>query len=145
MTIWKGNYTIQVLNEWSENTMVEVLGIEFTEMGDNFLRARMPVDQRTKQPHGVLHGGASCVLAETVGSTAGNLCVEFTTHYCFGQSIQTNHIKTAKEGWVVGTARPIHLGKSSQVWEIDIRNEKNELVSVNRLTNMVMQRVVNQQ
>lgn len=120
--------------------MLETLSIEFTELGDDFLRARMPVDNRTRQPYGVLHGGASCVLAETAGSSAGNLCLDIGKQFCYGLNIQTNHIKTVRDGFLVATARPIHLGKSTQIWEIDIRNEKEELISINRLTNIVMER-----
>lgn len=142
MSIWKGSYTLEILNSWSKDTMLETLGIEFTELGTDFLRLRMPVDHRTRQPYGVLHGGASCVLAETAGSTAGNLCLEAKKQFCYGLSIQTNHIKTIKEGYITATARPIHLGRTTQVWEIDIRDEKEQLISINRLTNIIMMREI---
>ncbi len=142
MSIWKGSYTLEILNSWSKDTMLETLAIEFTELGTDFLRLRMPVDHRTRQPYGVLHGGASCVLAETAGSTAGNLCLEAKKQFCYGLSIQTNHIKTIKEGYITATARPIHLGRTTQVWEIDIRDEKEQLISINRLTNIIMMREI---
>ena len=114
--------------------MVEYLGIDFIEIGDDYLVARMPVDHRTKQPLGIMHGGASCVLAETVGSTAANCCVDPALHYCVGLDINTNHLRQATEGYVIGAARPYHIGKRTQVWSIEIVNEKKQRISVNRLT-----------
>lgn len=138
--IWAVHLTFEMLAERSKNTMVEHLGIEFTEIGDDFLIARMPIDTRTLQPMGIMHGGASCVLAETVGSNAANFCVDLTTHYCVGLDINTNHIRSVREGFVMGTARPYHLGRSTQVWGIEIVNEKKQLISVNRLTMAVLSR-----
>lgn len=140
MNIWKTPIDISDANLRSKNTMAEYLGIEFIEVGQDFLVAKMPVDHRTKQPIGIMHGGASCVLAETVGSTAGNYCVDIKTHYCVGLDINTNHIRSMREGYVIGTAKPFHLGKSTQVWEIDIRDEHNHRVSINRLTLAVLTR-----
>jgi uncharacterized protein (TIGR00369 family) len=120
--------------------MSEYLGIEFTEVGDDYLIATMPVDHRTKQPIGIMHGGASCVLAETVGSTAANFCVDITTHYCVGLDINTNHIRPMREGYVIAVAKPFHLGKKTQVWSIDIKNKEGKLVSVSRLTMSVLKR-----
>lgn len=140
MKIWQIDISLELIKERSKNTMVECLGIEFTEIGDNFLVARMPVDARTKQPLGIMHGGASCVLAETVGSTAANFCVDQRSNYCVGLDINTNHIRSAREGYVIGTAKPFHLGKSTQVWSIEIVNEEKKLVSVNRLTMAVLAR-----
>lgn len=140
MNIWKTPIDISDANLRSKNTMTEYLGIEFIEVGQDFLVAKMPVDHRTKQPIGIMHGGASCVLAETVGSTAGNYCVDIKTHYCVGLDINTNHIRSMREGYVIGTAKPFHLGKSTQVWEIDIRDEHNHRVSINRLTLAVLTR-----
>lgn len=140
MTIWRVDITLATLNERSKNTMGEYLGIEFIDIGDDFLKARMPIDQRTKQPVGIMHGGASCALAETVGSTAANCCVDITQFYCVGLDINTNHIRSIREGYVVGTAKPFHLGKTTQVWGIEIVNEKQQLISVNRLTMAVLQR-----
>lgn len=140
MQIWKNNITLDALNERGKNTMSDYLGIEFIEMGDDFLVARMPVDHRTKQPIGIMHGGASCVLAETVGSTAANCAVDLAQYYCVGLDINTNHIRSAKEGFVIGTAKPFHLGRTTQVWGIEIVNEKKQLISVNRLTMAVLAR-----
>lgn len=126
--------TIEAITDVRKGTMVAHLGIEFTEIGEDFLKGRMPVDNRTIQPMGIMHGGASCVLAETLGSIAGCYCVDATKQACVGLSMNTNHLSMAKDGYVYGTAKPIHLGRSTQVWEIDIVNEKGKLVSVNRLT-----------
>ena len=140
MAIWKTEMSIAAVTKRCANTMVDHLGIEFIEIGDDFLVARMPVDHRTKQPLGIMHGGASCVLAETVGSTAGNCAVDPTINYCVGLDINTNHIRSAREGFVIGTAKPYHLGRSTQVWGIEIYNEQKQLVSVNRLTLAVLNR-----
>jgi uncharacterized protein (TIGR00369 family) len=140
MQIWNKPLTLEILNNRSTNTLAENLGIEFIEIGDDFLVARMPVDQRTKQPIGIMHGGASCVLAETIGSTAANCCVDSDKSYCVGLDINTNHIRSIKDGFVIGKARPFHLGKTTQVWGIEISNEHNQLISVNRLTMAVLQR-----
>ncbi len=138
--IWQQSPDLVTLNNRGKNTMVEFLGIEIIEVGDDFMRANMPVDHRTKQPIGIMHGGASCVLAETVGSTAANFCVNIETHYCVGLDINTNHIRSVKSGIVTATAKPFHLGKSSQVWHIEIHNDKQQLVSISRLTMAVLAR-----
>lgn len=140
MTIWVAELNLKMINERGRNTMVEYLGIEFTEIGNNFLVACMPVDKRVHQPLGIMHGGASCVLAETVGSTAANYCVDQSKQYCVGLDINTNHIKSIREGFVVGTAKPFHLGKTTQVWGIEIRDEQGKLISINRLTMAVLTR-----
>lgn len=121
--IWK-TIDIKELNEWHNNSMQQHVGIEFTEAGDDFLKATMPVDYRTKQPMGLLHGGASVVLAESLGSVASVLCIDSTTQTVVGLEINANHIKTARDGFVTGIAKPIHLGRSTQVWEIKIYNEQ---------------------
>lgn len=138
--IWKTSISPEILHERGKNSIVEVLGIEFTEIGDNYLSAKMPVDYRTKQPIGIMHGGSSCVLAETVGSTAANFCVDITQQYCVGLSIYTNHIKSVRSGFVIGTATPIHVGKTTQIWNIDIASEDKKLVSSTRLVMMVLDR-----
>lgn len=140
MKIWQTEFDLKTVNDRAKNTMSDFLGIEFIEMGEDYLVARMPVDERTKQPIGIMHGGASCVLAESVGSTAANYCVQLDKFYCVGLDINTNHIKAMRSGYVIGTARPFHLGKSTQVWAIEIRNEEGKLVSVNRLTMAVLPR-----
>ncbi len=118
--------------------MVEHLGIEFLELGNNFISARMPVDHRTHQPMGLLHGGASIALAETLGSVASSILVDHNKYNCVGLEINANHIKSVRKGFVTGKATPIHLGKKTHVWDIKITNEKNELVCVCRLTVVVL-------
>ncbi|MEA9581552.1 MULTISPECIES: hotdog fold thioesterase [Xanthomonas] len=131
---------LAVLNASSRNTLIEHLGIVFTEAGDDWLRATMPVDARTKQPFGLLHGGASVVLAETLGSSAGNLCVEMTTQMCVGLEINANHLRASTEGLVTGTARAVHVGRSTHVWDIVIENPAGKRVCVSRLTLAVVAR-----
>lgn len=140
MSIWKTPLTLKEAQDIRKDTMVDHLGIVFTEVGDDFLKGKMPVDKRTVQPMGIMHGGASCVLAETLGSVAGCHCVDYSKQACVGISINTNHIRMAKDGFVYGTAKPIHLGRSTQVWEIDIIDEKGKTVSINRLTLAVIDR-----
>ena len=136
--VWTKEFTLTELNELCKGNMGEHLGIEFIEVGDDYLVARMPVDQRTKQPLGIMHGGASCVLTETVGSTAANCCVDAAKFYCVGLDINTNHIRSIREGWVIATTRPYHIGKKTQVWSIEIKNESEQLISVTRLTMAVL-------
>lgn len=132
---------LALLNASSANTAVSHLGIEMIELGDDFLRARMPVDARTKQPAGLLHGGASVLLAETLGSSAAFLCVDMKTQTVVGLEINANHLKSAREGSVIGTARPIHLGGRTQVWEIRIEQEASgDLVCISRITMAVLER-----
>lgn len=138
--MWTQSVTCEFFNERGKNTLCDHLAIEFIEIGDDFLTAKMPVDDRTRQPLGILHGGASCVLAETVGSMAAQLCVNFDTHYCVGLDINTNHIRSIKSGYVYGTARPYHLGRSTQVWSIEIVDDAQQLISVTRLTMAVLTR-----
>lgn len=123
----------------SPNTLVEHLGIEYTSIGEDHITARMPVDARTHQPFGLLHGGASVVLAETLGSIAANL-VAPEGKFCVGLDINANHVKSVRSGWVYGTTRPVHVGGKTQVWEIRIENEDEELVCVSRITMAVMDR-----
>ncbi|HMR56572.1 MAG TPA: hotdog fold thioesterase [Cyclobacteriaceae bacterium] len=138
MPVFTSAVTLEKLNALSANTMVAHLGIEYTRIGDDFLEARMPVDHRTQQPLGLLHGGASVTLAETLGSIAATCCVNTTVQYCVGLEINANHIKSVREGFVTGTARPIHIGKRTQLWEIRIVNEKQELVCISRITLAVL-------
>lgn len=127
-------FNVQHLQEISQNTMVEHLGIEFLELGVNFISAKMPVDERTIQPMGLLHGGASLALAETLGSVASTLLVDIKKQFCVGLEINANHIKSARSGYVFGKATPIHVGKKTHVWDIKIKNDREELVCVSRLT-----------
>lgn len=121
------------LNELSRGTAMEPLGIRFTEIGPDYLRGTMPVDERTKQPYGLLHGGASVLLAETLGSTAGNLCVP-EGRVCVGLEINANHLRAVRGGSVTGTARPLHVGGRTQVWEIRIEDARGKLACISRLT-----------
>ena len=122
----------------SRNTMVEHLGITITAIGDNYIEARMPVDKRTHQPMGLLHGGASVVLAETLGSFGAFLCVNPEEKACVGLEINENHIRSVREGFVIGRATPKHIGKTTQVWEITVSTEEGKLVCVSRLTVQVL-------
>lgn len=140
MSIWIEEISLETAQRRSQNTMLEFLGIVFTEVGKDFLKATMPVDARTHQPLGIMHGGASCVLAESVGSTAANYCVDQNKNYCVGLDINTNHIRSIREGLVIAKATPFHLGKTTQVWHIEIRDEKEHLISINRLTMAVLAR-----
>ncbi len=128
------NITLDILNESSKNSMVEHLGIIYTDVGADFITAKMPVDYRTHQPLGLLHGGASVALAETLGSVAATFSVDHEKYNCVGIEINANHIRGITEGWVIGTAKPLHLGKSTQIWQIIINNESGELVCISRLT-----------
>ncbi len=135
--IWKREIKIEELNLASRESIVGNVGITFLEKGKDFLSATMPVDKRTKQPLGILHGGASVVLAETLGSTASYMTLEDPC-YSVGLEIKANHLKNATEGVVKGKAKPVHLGKTTQVWDIAVRNETNELICVSRLTMLVL-------
>jgi len=138
MSIFNPGVTLESLNKLSANTMVSHLGIEFTQIGDDFIEAKMPVDARTQQPLGLLHGGASVTLAETLGSVAATCCVDHESQYCVGLDINANHVKSAKNGYVFGITKPIHIGKKTHVWEIRITNEQNELICISRITMAVI-------
>jgi 1,4-dihydroxy-2-naphthoyl-CoA hydrolase len=131
---------IASLNAMCKNTISEVLGMEFTEVGNNYVVAKMPVDKRTHQPYGLLHGGASVVLAETLGSVAAMLMVDSETHYCVGLEINANHLRGITKGWVYGRTSAIHIGKTTQVWSIEIINEKEQLVCISRITMAVLKK-----
>jgi 1,4-dihydroxy-2-naphthoyl-CoA hydrolase len=120
--------------------MGEHLGIQWTEVGEDYLKAEMPVDHRTKQPYGLLHGGASCALAETIGSVASAMVVDHSKFYCVGLEINANHIRGAKEGFVTGIAKPLHVGSTTHVWDIKIYDEKDQLICVSRLTMAILKR-----
>jgi len=140
MGIFRTQRTVKSLNEWSVNTIASHIGIEFTAIGEDFLEATMPVDHRTHQPLGLLHGGASVTLAETLGSVAATLCVDETKQFCVGLEINANHIRSVTAGYVKGVAKPVHIGKKTQVWEIRITTDKEELVCVSRITLAVLDR-----
>ncbi len=137
MRIWKQNVDLAAVNAWSRRTLMEAIDIRITDIGDDHLTGTMPVDDRTRQPYGILHGGASVALAETLGSTAAMLCCE-NGMAAVGLDINANHLRPVREGTVTGTARPLHVGRSTQVWEIRIENDARELVCVARLTMAVV-------
>jgi 1,4-dihydroxy-2-naphthoyl-CoA hydrolase len=137
MAIWKKPISIQILADIHKDTAVDHLGMEFLEVGDDFIRGRMPVDKRTRQPYGLLHGGVSVVLAETLGSCGAG----FSTpgdYRAVGLDINANHLKGATSGWVTGIARPVHIGRTTQVWQIDMRNDAGEMTCVSRITMAVL-------
>lgn len=136
MSIWHPNNPIDLkaMTEWGSATMPGFLGIEFTEIGDDWLKARMPVNERTHQPFGRLHGGASIAFAETIASTAGALAVDRSTHVVVGQEINGNHIRPARDGYVYATAKAEAIGRSSHVWTIRVENEEGKLVCLSRIT-----------
>lgn len=138
MKIWKTDFTPVDLNNGQGNTMADHIGIEFIEVGEDYLVARMPVDNRTKQPAGLLHGGASVVLAETIGSVAAHLVIDLDSYYAVGLDINANHLRSATSGYVKGIAKPVHIGGSTQVWEIKIYNEHEQLTCISRLTMAVL-------
>lgn len=138
MSVINPGVTIEILKKLSANTLVEHLGIEYTRIGPDFIEATMPVDHRTHQPLGLLHGGASVALAETLGSVAATCCVDDKIQYCVGLEINANHIKSVRDGFVTGTAKPIHIGKRTHVWEIRIVNSNQELVCISRITMAVL-------
>lgn len=141
MSIWfNKKLSLEDFRQLGKGFMGDFLGIEWTELGDNFLKAKMPVDHRTKQPYGLLHGGASCVLAETVGSMASAMVIDHSKFYCVGLEINANHVRSAKEGFVTAIASPLHLGGTTHVWDIKIYDEKEKLICVSRLTVVVIPR-----
>lgn len=135
MAIWfKKDFSLADLSTMGKGTMGEHIGIEWSAVGEDFLSARMPVDHRTRQPYGLLHGGASVALAETLGSVAAAMVVDHAKFYCVGLEINANHVRSAREGFVTGIAKPLHIGASTHVWEIKIYDERDKLVCVSRLT-----------
>lgn len=130
--------TLEMLNKMNKDTIVDHIGIEYTDMGEDFIAAKMPVDKRTHQPMGLLHGGASVVLAETLGSVAATMCIDTDKQYCVGLEINANHIRGVREGYVYGITKPLHIGRKTQIWEIKITNEAGKLVCVSRITMAVL-------
>lgn len=139
-SIWKQKPTLEEINTRGQNTLVSYLGIEFIDIGPNFLKAQMEVTEKLLQPYGILHGGASCALAESVGSTAANYTVDNSEMYCVGIDINANHIRPVTSGIVVAIAKPFHLGKKTQVWSIEIFNSEDKLICISRLTLGVLSR-----
>lgn len=140
MRIWKQDTTLESLNVSGRQTLAQTLGMVFVEMGDDFLKMEMPVTEKTHQPYGILHGGASAALAETVGSVASSLCIDTEKQICVGIEINCNHVRSIKEGFVYATARPLHIGASTHVWDIKITDEKEQLIAVSRLTVAILEK-----
>jgi len=140
MSIWRSLLTVEELNADRSGTLIGNLGILFTEIGDDFVRATMPVDTRTVQPYGLLHGGASVALAETLGSMGAAMCVDAAEYQVVGQEINANHVRAARSGLVTGTARAVHLGGRTHVWSIEIVNDAQKLVCISRITMAVIKR-----
>lgn len=140
MSIWFKPFTPADLNKRSENTLADFLQIKFIAVGDDSLTATMPANERTKQPLGIVHGGANVVLAETIASTGANAVIDLELFYCVGLEINANHIRPVKEGLITGVARPIHLGRTTQVWLIDLYNEAGKQTCASRMTASVVSR-----
>jgi 1,4-dihydroxy-2-naphthoyl-CoA hydrolase len=140
MAMWFIKPSLEEMQKRGENTMFSFLGIKITEVGDDYLKGTMPVDHRTKQPLGLLHGGANCVLAESIGSMAANYCVDTTKNFAVGLDINANHLRPVKDGLVTAIAKPLHMGKTTQVWEIKIENEEGKLACISRLTIAIVER-----
>ncbi len=138
MRIWKQAISVELLNASSLNTAASHLGIEFLEVGDDFIRARVPVDSRTVQPYGLLHGGVAVVLAETLGSCGAHFSAP-EGHRTVGLDINANHLKGTTSGWVTGITRPVHIGRTTQVWQIELSNDAGELTCVSRITLAVLE------
>ena len=135
MSIWfNKSITLNDLKDFDKDTMAIHLGMKWVDIGEDFLKLSMPVNEKTKQPYGILHGGASCALAETVGSVASALVIDMDKFICVGLEINANHVRSAKEGIVTGHCTPLHIGKSTHVWDIKITDEANKLICISRLT-----------
>jgi 1,4-dihydroxy-2-naphthoyl-CoA hydrolase len=140
MAIWAQAITPETLNQRGENTMADWLGIQFTLVGEDTLTATMPATERTKQPIGIVHGGANVVLAETMASTAANAAVDQARYYCVGLEINANHIRSVREGLITGVTRPIHIGRSTHIWLIELYNDEGKLTCTSRMTASVLAR-----
>jgi 1,4-dihydroxy-2-naphthoyl-CoA hydrolase len=142
MSIWRSLISLEELNGANRHTLNANLGMVFTAIGEDFIRGTMPVDARTVQPYGLLHGGASVALAETLGSIGAAMCVDAAEYQCVGQEINANHVRAARSGLVTGTARPVHIGGRTHVWSIEIVNDAEQLVCISRITVAVIKRGV---
>src|SRR5690349_6186157 len=134
MSIWFREYTLAEIKPFNEVNMLAHVGLELVEIGPDFLTGRMPVDARTQQPFGIFHGGATVVLAESLGSIGANLIINPATHYAVGLDVNANHLRAVHSGWITGIARPIHIGRSTQVWEIKLHDDSGKLSVISRLT-----------
>lgn len=137
---WRTPNTLEELRERAKNTLGEFLEMEFVEIGDDYLKMRMPVISKTKQPMGLLHGGATAALAETIGSICSHMSVHQDSEAIVGLELNINHIKAMQEGWVYATCRPFHIGRTTHIWNIEIRDEQGNMVSISRLTTMTIKR-----
>ena len=143
MSIWfNKNLSLPDIKPLGPNTMGEHLGMEWMAVGADFLKMRMPVDDRTKQPYGLLHGGASCALAETVGSVASHFIIDPEKFICVGLEINANHVRSARSGYVTATCTPLHIGASTHVWDIKINDDKEKLICISRLTVAVLRKAL---
>ena len=141
MSIWfNKEITVSYFDHWGKDTMAEILEIKFTEIGENYLKATMPVDHRTHQPYGLLHGGASAALAETIGSVASHYVIDNEKFICMGLELNANHVRSAREGYVTATCAPIHLGTLTHVWDIRIHDDAGKLICVSRLTVAILEK-----
>lgn len=140
--IWKTEVSLEEINTRSKNSLSDHLGIEFVDVGDNHLTARMPIAAQVMQPMGIMHGGASAALAETVASAAANYCVDQSKHVCVGLELNINHIRAMRSGYIDAVATPLHLGKTTQVWDIKIYDAEKKIVSISRLTLSVLTKTV---
>lgn len=140
MAIWFSEFSLEKVRQSGTGNMIEACGIDIFERGDDYLKGRMPVDARTRQVYGILHGGASCVLAETLGSWGSAMTIDPAKFYCAGLEINANHVRGVESGHVIGTARPLHLGRTTHVWDIQITNEAGKLVCVSRLTTAILKK-----
>jgi uncharacterized protein (TIGR00369 family) len=137
-SIWEKPISVEILTSIHKDTTVAHLGIEFLEVGEDFIRGRVPVDARTRQPYGLLHGGVSVVLAETLGSCGAVFSCQAAGHNVVGLDINANHLRSATSGWVTGVARPVHIGRSTHVWQIDLSNDEGQLTCISRLTMAIL-------
>ena len=140
MAIWFKEYTLEELRDLNQNTLTSYIGIQLTEIGADFLKGTMPVDHRTVQPMGIVHGGASVALAETLGSIAANMVVNTAEKVCVGLEINANHVRSASSGTITGIAQPLHLGSTTQVWSIQMSNDNGQLTCTSRITMAVLRR-----
>ena len=140
MGIWLTEPDLDMINQFGQNTLVSHLDIRFIEAGEDFLKATMPVDNRTLQPLGMLHGGASVVLSETLASTGAYLCIDKNIHYCVGLEINANHIRSVRTGLITGLCKPVHQGRTTQIWEARMSDEKERLTCISRITMAILTR-----
>ena len=141
MSIWfNKSLSLPEVIPLGEDTMGNYLGMEWVSIGDDYIKMRMPVDNRTKQPYGLLHGGASCALAETIGSIASHYVIDSERFICVGLEINANHVRSAKEGFVTGTCTPLHIGASTHVWDIKIHDDAGKLICISRLTVAILKK-----